>query len=125
MGLFGRITRGLGALIGAVDTETVRIGRAARAELLEVVPLGTSVRHADGVAERVCEFLVEITVADAAPYRTRVRQRMPEVFLDAPLPSDMSVVAAWVHPRDPRRVALDFDAPPPLLRPRLIHRAAA
>jgi len=126
MGLFSRITRGLGALVGAVDAEAMRIGGPARAELLEVVPLGTTVRHADGVAERVCEFLVEITAADAAPYRTRVRQRMPEVFLDGPLPSDMSVVAARVHPRDPHRVALDFDAPPPLLRPHLgPHMAAA
>lgn len=118
MGLFGRITRGLGELIGAVDAETVRIGRAARAELLEVVPLGTGVRRGDGVTERVCEFLVEVTADDAAPYRIRVRQRMAEDLLEQPLPHDLSVVTAWVHPRDPRRVALDFDFPPPSLRPR-------
>lgn len=116
MGLFSRIGRGLSGLLGGVDAETMRLGLPARAEVLRVVPQNTTVRIHDGVVERVCEFAVAVTVDDMEPYEARVRQRVPQIYLDGPWPVDLNVVAARVHPRDPRRIALDFDAPLPRVR---------
>ncbi|MEO3784705.1 hypothetical protein ABGB12_15315 [Actinocorallia sp. B10E7] len=117
MGLFNRIGKALNEIVGGVDSEVVRIGRPARAELLRITPQTTAVRVAPGVVERVCELLVEITLEDGASYRTLVRQRIPELYLEHP--DGLALLSAKVHPHDPRRVVLDLDTPLPLSAPLL------
>jgi hypothetical protein len=111
MKLFHRIGRGLSGLVGGVDAEVMRVGLAARAVVEEVVPTGTVVQLGGGLDERVCEFVVAVSVGDAPAYRARVRQRAPEFFLARARSKEPVAVAARVHPLEPQRVALDFDAP--------------
>ncbi len=115
MGLFDKITKGLGGMIGSVDTEVMQIGRPAQAEILQVLPGGTTVEIGNGLTERVCAFVVKITMDDVPPYQVQLRQRIPEVYL-ARLQPGMGAVAAKVHPQDPQRVVLDFFAAPPPVR---------
>lgn len=116
MGLFSRISKGLSEMVGGVDAETMRIGRPAQAELLQVVPQSTTVQMSGRLVERVCEFVVTVTMDDTAPYQARIRQRIPEVYLARLQPGGMAAVAAKVHPQDPQRIALDFNAPLPQIR---------
>lgn len=116
MGLFSKISKGLSGMVGGVDAEVLQIGRPAQAQLLQVMPQGTTMQVGGGMVERVCEFFVRITMDDVPPYETRVRQRIPEVYLGRFQPGATVVVAAKVHPQDPHRVVLDFQAPPPPVR---------
>ena len=116
MGLFSRISKGLSGMVGGIDAETAQIGLPAQAELLQVIPQGTTVQMGGAMVERVCEFTVRITMDDVPPYQAQVRQRIPEPYLGRLRPGAMAVVAARVHPQDPHRIALDFNAPPPQVR---------
>ena len=134
MGLFNKITKGVtgvdmknvndmmkqvnatvGGLAAGPDAEVLQLGRPAQAAILQVQPLSTTVSVGNGLVERVCVLNVKITMDDVQPYQVQVKQRIPEIHL-AQLQSGSVVVAAKVHPQDPQRVVLDFNAPLPTVR---------
>lgn len=115
MGIFGKIGQGLSGMVGGVDKEVLQNGRPAQAEILQVVPTGTTIEVGGGLVQRVCVFTVKIAMDGVAPYQVQVKQRIPELYL-ARLQPGLNIIAAKVHPQDPQRVALDFDAPPPSVR---------
>lgn len=115
MGLFNKLTKGISQMVGGVDTEVLQIGRPAQAEILQILPQGTTVEIGGGLVERVCIFVVKVTADDIPAYQVQVRQRIPEIYL-AKFQPGLNIVAAKVHPQDPNRVVLDFNAPPPRVR---------
>jgi hypothetical protein len=131
MGLFNKITKGMtgidvdgmmkqvntsvAGLTAGPDAEVLQFGRPAQAAILQVQPLGTTVSVGNGLVERVCVFVVKITMDDVAPYQAQVKQRVPEIHLGQ-LQTGSVVVAAKVHPQDPQRIILDFNAPLPTVR---------
>lgn len=115
MGILGKLGKGLSNLTGGVDAEVLKNGVPAQAVLLAVRPTGTTVEIGNGLVERVCEFGVQVFPDGEPEYRTTVRQRMPEIFL-ARIQPGVTRIAAKVHPQDPNRIALDFNAPPPEVR---------
>jgi hypothetical protein len=115
MGLFDRVRKGFSEMTGGVDTELLQIGQPGRAVIVNVQMSGTTVQMGGALVERVCTFVVEVTLDDVAPYQVQVRQRVPEMWL-AQIQPGASVVTARVHPQDRMRVALDFNTPPPTVR---------
>ena len=115
MGIFDKIGQSLSGMVGGVDKEVLQTGRPAQAELLQVVPTGTTVEIGGGLVQRVCLFTVKIAMDGVAPYQAQVKQRIPELYL-ARLQPGLNIIAAKVHPQDPQRIVLDFDAPPPAVR---------
>jgi hypothetical protein len=115
MGLFDKVRKGFSEMTGGVDGELFQIGQPGRAVIVNVQMSGTTVQMGGGLVERVCTFVVEVTLNDVPPYQAQVRQRVPEMWL-AQIQPGATVVTARVHPQDRMRVALDFNAPPPTVR---------
>jgi len=114
-GMMKQVNTSVAGLTAGPDAEVLQLGRPAQAAILQVQPLGTTVSVGNGLVERVCVFVVKIMMDDVAPYQAQVKQRVPEIHLGQ-LQTGSVVVAAKVHPQDPQRIILDFNAPLPNVR---------
>jgi hypothetical protein len=108
MGLFKKLT-------GGVDNKLLETGMLGRGVVLGVRPSGTTLQSGNGLVERKCEFQVQVTLDDQAPYEASCTQRIPEVYLPQFQPG-ASVVAVRVDPQDRSKIALDLATEAPTVR---------
>lgn len=112
MGLFDSIAEGFRNLTGGVDQQLLATGVLARAEILGLVPSGTTVTIGNGLEERNCTFTLRILMDGQQPFDATVSQRVQEVWIPQ-LQQGGAVVAARVDPNDHSKVAIDFSTQPP------------
>ncbi|MEI8081124.1 MAG: hypothetical protein WCI74_04690, partial [Actinomycetes bacterium] len=98
MGFFSKLT-------GGTNTELLQNGVPGRGVILSVAATGTTMQVGNGLVQRACEFLVEVTLDNTPPYQAKVKQRIPEVYLPQFVPGS-TVVAVRVNAANPSEIVL-------------------
>ena len=105
MGFLNKIT-------GGADKGVMKNGVLGRGLIVRMAAGGSTVQMGGGMVERVCDFEIEVTLDNVAPYRASCRQRVPEVYIPQ-LQNQGVVIAVRVDAQDPSKVALDLHTDPP------------
>ena len=110
MGLFGKIKEA----VAGTDAGSIDHARLGRAIIVSTKVSGTTITSG-GIETHVCNFQLEVSLDDTAPYIASCRQRIP-VWTMAQIQPGSTTVAVRVDGNDPARVAIDWDSPAPSVR---------
>lgn len=95
-------------LTGGTDTKLLETGLPGRGIILSVTPTGTTVQTGGNMVERACQFTVQVTLDNQAPYEATCKQRVAEVYIPQFQPG-ATVVAVRANPDNLAEIVLDFE----------------
>ena len=101
-------------LTGAADKGLLKNGILGRGLVVQMGIGGSTVQSGGGMVERVCDFVLEVSIDNVPTYQATCRQRIPEVNIPQ-IQQGGVTLAVRVDPDDHSKVTLDLYTDPPVV----------